>query len=324
MNAQSQWNRLINSFREKGRQGQYDTINSKAEIQDGNILFTLGKDLEYAILIPIGDTRINFDKVSDALYLESVTLENNQAFLLVQCGFTELNEYFGQFIDALLKNADKSKSAFDVFTETYTKFKDLLSSHSASVSREIVAGLIGELHVLTVLGRNNSQLITNWYGPDKEHHDIVFSGLSIEVKTSQRCGDTKVKISSLSQLDSPNSKPLYLWHVNLNRDPEGELTVATLCKKLIDMGQNETLLREKLAEMKCFDFTAEEWNKLSYSACGEDEVYIVDNAFPKITVDTIGANEASSAIREVEYVVDLAYLENFKQDFASFLDGINS
>jgi len=97
-----------------------------------------------------------------------------------------------------------------------------------------------------------------------------------------------------------------------------------LCKKLIDMGQNETLLREKLSEMKCFDFTAEEWNKLSYSACGEDEVYFIDEAFPKITLDTIGANKESSAIRVVEYVVDLAYLENFKQDFASFLTGINS
>lgn len=113
----------------------------------------------------------------------------------------------GQFFPVLLKRLD----AWRLF----------LRSLTSGMDRSEIIGLLGELHVLSALLPEAPEMLATWRAPDEGLHDFENAGHALEVKTSTGPG-SRVRISTLDQLDVSGLDRLDLMHVRLVESPQGQ------------------------------------------------------------------------------------------------------
>ena len=189
------------------------------------------------------------------------------------------------------------------------------------LTREEVRGLIGELQVLETLfdeeGLSADVLVHGWGGPDREARDIGVNGTRIEVKAQRSTMATRLRISSLEQLDDRGAR-VFVVLLRLTPTEEGrslEDLIADLRLRLSGSPLAALEFERKLMQAGMSvesPYARETWS--------EDErlVYRVDERFPRLVPSGVPAG-----IQAVRYEVAGPALDACQSDWQALSKAIH-
>lgn len=309
------WERLRTRGPDDGN--EVSALASPVDSGYGPVRYALGAYGEPRLLVPCSSTTRLAAQEAQKLSLELVklTVEGDSAtFIDLTCVDRRLESVFAELASEILKRLQAGASPSNAVTGGIRDFRDLLSqAHPNDVSDEIIAGLIGELLVLSRLCEEDVDALHAWTGPDAERHDFRRAGHAIEVKTSLRADRKVVSIHGIEQLSAPSDGTLVLFHVRIERTANGLLSVAELVDDLLVLGIHEPTLRTRLGELGCHDHHAEEWNRRSFNLEGVS-AYNVGPGFPAITREAFAAGKPPPGLTNLAYNVDLQFAAAFELD----------
>lgn len=309
------WSRLRTSGQDDG--DEVSTIASAVESGYGPVRFALGVNGEPRLLVPCSPTAQLAAQDSPNLSLGLVKLTVlgiPTTFIDLKCIDRRLESVFAELASEILKRLQTGNSPTNAVTGGIKDFRTLLSqARSNEPSDEMIAGLIGELVVLSNLCIQDSSAVQAWTGPDSERHDFRHARHAIEVKTSLRADRQVVSIHGVEQLSAPSDGTLVLFHVRIERTSNGDLSVGRLVESLIGLGVKESTLRTRLNELGCQDHLAKEWNRCSFNLEGVD-VYQIGDGFPAITRRSFDGDALPPGLSSIRYDVNLQFASAFKLD----------
>ncbi len=312
--TESAWRRL-RSGGEEAKGISIPTIASDVYTTEGAVRYALGLQGEARLLVPIGmHERLGDFADSPSLRVVGVTLEENQRpsrFIDLTCMVPELDSVFSEVAEELIKRINEGSPAQNAVRTTLQDFRALLlNPPSKKISESEIIGLVGELLVLCRLLSLDQSAASTWRGPTGERHDFRRGGHSIEVKATTRVSDLSVSISAIDQLDPPAGGSLTLSHLVLERDANGQHSVASLAEEAFSRSSEPELIAAALGNVGCLDSEAEVWNRLSFNE-EAFSLYAVDEGFPRITAQSFRAGSLPEGIERVEYLVNLALATDF-------------
>lgn len=194
--------------------------------------------------------------------------------------------------------------------------------HDGTLSRSQLVGLIGEIWFLSnvMFPRLGAEAVYHWLGPDGERHDFQGYGAHFEVKVTEK-SIPQFHVSSLEQLELPESKDLYIAGIMLRRESSGSIDlvsqVAGLEEKLsIELDALE-IFQDKLANVGYRREAEREYASEKFFIRSAD-LYRVDDNFPRLTHQNINV---PSGVSGIEYLMDLSNVVCLsKADLDSALD----
>lgn len=188
------------------------------------------------------------------------------------------------------------------------------------LSDNIQQGLYGELFFLEqMLDIKSEKVIDSWTGCNSECHDFYIGKDAVEVKSFSGSGPDKVKISNEFQLDDSGIPGnLYLLFIKMKKSAaDGESLpdiVGRISKKI---GQASRLaFFDKLLKVG-YLYQMPELYTLHFRV-REEDCYIVQEGFPRITSKTI-----VRGIGSVSYTVSLDACDSFQIIMESFFKGVD-
>jgi Putative PD-(D/E)XK family member, (DUF4420) len=178
------------------------------------------------------------------------------------------------------------------------------------LSREEALGLFGELwFLLRWTGSLSAAHIARWQGPLGARHDFQWSSGSVEVKTAASgISSAPVHaITSLDQLAPPEVGQLYLFSLHVADDALSTNSLPFL------VGQINTLLAP---DAEALDLFSERLAKAGYNPAEasryvrplrilSEELYRVDESFPRLTENSFGAG-LPAGIGDIRYSLSMA------------------
>lgn len=233
------------------------------------------------------------------------------AYLIITCLEPALERAFADLVLAVLSRIETGEPALDALKDTVVELRALFGDHpDLEVSDECIRGLAAELIVLRDLTHRSPRAPEIWFGPNRDRHDFRGGVHAIEVKSSLRV-TSRVTISSLDQLSTPEDGTLELWRVVVERTVNGPISISRLVADIEAASVATPILRKRLAEMGCPDPTSPAWNSASFNqVCVEG--YAVSDGFPRITPGSFTGATAPAGIGAVRYEVDLGQAEPWR------------
>jgi hypothetical protein len=146
--------------------------------------------------------------------------------------------------------------------------------------------------------------VTVWTGPERAIHDIRRGSHALEVKGTLSREIVTVEIHGLRQLEAPAGGSLHLVLLRFERDAERGASVPDLVRSVIDLGVSRHEFVNRLG-LYGYDMADEEeyagnrFNKI------EQQVYIVDDDFPRIVRASLVEGDAPEGVVLIRYTVDL-------------------
>lgn len=177
-----------------------------------------------------------------------------------------------------------------------------------SVSEQL--GLYGELIFLRDVLLENAPsevAIHSWKGPDREAHDFQLTTGSVEVKSTRSTSPRKFHVSNITQLDSVQSKPLYLAFVEAEMSSAGDeslVDVVTAVRNQLDL-LSAARFDEGLVEAGYLDIHADKYQENKFSL-RNIRYFHVDDKFPKVKRSGI-----PDGVESVKYEVALSACGDF-------------
>lgn len=303
------------------RQGDYSqskdelpTRLSNVEVACGSLRFALGPAHEARLLLPLAKSeKTGKLPVSSALRIKetNAVIGGSQSRLLdIMCTAKELESVFAEVVDEILRRIQEGDSVPSAVRSTLHDFRALLfQAPTKTVPTEVVLGLVGELLVLNELLDRSPEAWRAWMGPQGGRHDFRAGNLAFEVKSTRSASNSLVAIQSLDQLNEPLDGRLYLVRLTLESAAGGQLNVSDLYNRAMLRCSEPEKLKELLLELDCLDPDSPEWNYLSFSFEGE-EVFEVDDEFPRLTEDCFVGFTIPQGIQNVSYEIDLNHARN--------------
>ena len=218
--------------------------------------------------------------------------------------------------------ADTTVSAAGILLNALENWSELFRKlPNEGLTREQVMGLVGELLVLEALLADTDLmpgvLIHGWSGPDREARDIGVNGTRIEVKAQRSTSSTKLRISSLHQLDERGDR-VFVILIRMTPSEQG--------RSLVDLVQDiQTLLSatplaalEFERKLALSGMTADAgFSREPYS---EDQrlVYGVTQAFPRLVPGNVPAG-----VTAVQYEISGPALDSCHATWADITEAIH-
>ncbi len=181
----------------------------------------------------------------------------------------------------------------------------------SGLSVDKVAGLIGELLVISDWAALDGLSHENWGGPNGQPQDFHFSSAAVEVKTSQsRTGPRIHRISSVLQLDDPNVKNLYLISYRIKLHANGSRKVFDVVDEILRSPEfSNALAIEKidraLTEVGLTRGSPSKYLSFDIIDC---RLYRVAGNFPRLLEHEVLRN---SLVFDVKYSIDLSGADDF-------------
>jgi hypothetical protein len=187
------------------------------------------------------------------------------------------------------------------------RWKALFQTQSAPLGSEQLAGLFGELSLLSRLLLSDPSAHRLWRGPRGDRHDFSAGTTAIEVKASVAGEGRRPRIHGLDQLEAPAGGTLGLVWFRLQRTgangPGAAFTDAVdLARRLCD---DEFALLGLLASAGYHPSDADRYQDVHFVIV-EERWYRVDETFPGLTNRTLKAAGVPVSVLDVEYTVDLS------------------
>lgn len=293
----------------------------------GKVRYSLGENGERRLLIPVGETgsrSIAAEAGSLNLrYPKLVLAGKNQRFIDLQCMDSTLDTVFQELVDEILNRITDGKAPLDAVSGTLEDFRALLFPRRASdIPVETLLGLLGELHVLSLLAERDPVAVDCWVGPLEMRHDFRTETHAIEVKTSRSTVTGEVMIHGIDQLLPPAGGSLLLVKVTLEPTPDGSVHLAGLYKALLAQGVSRQALLDRLSTLGCEDPIDPAWNSRAFSL-GALQAWKVVGGFPRLTSSDVKGTSLPAGVSRIQYAVDLAAASEYLIDEQQITDWLD-
>lgn len=230
----------------------------------------------------------------------------NRWFLDVVCTRSELRWLFSSFVaDILLRfRRHPERDPPAIVRTCFAAWRALFAGADRRLSAKQLAGLFGELYVLSRLLDRSPRAIGLWRGPLRDPHDFVSPGLDVEVKTTLSSEDDVVHIHGLEQLSAPNEGLLHLAHLRVevpNADGESVPDLVDHLKAVDVSGRLVALLeaggyheehRNSYADL-AFNVVDERW-------------FAVGGDFPRLSAESFADAQVPLGLSDFRYALDLS------------------
>lgn len=165
------------------------------------------------------------------------TLDSSRRpFLEVSCASPALSSIFDHFCASVTDEVGlRPDEPLAALSDVLQRWQDLLKASAAPVlGANAVAGLIGELLIMEQIAViDAAAAVAAWTGTDKARHDFRAGQHAIEVKTVTSATSLIVEIHGITQLQAPTGGDLHVAVVRLERNPGGDVTLASVVARLL-------------------------------------------------------------------------------------------
>jgi hypothetical protein len=270
-------------------------------------------------------TLVNTRGLTATLTELAIEQESPSAYLDLLCDEPDLRGVFAIFAAHVIESAERAVEPIAGARAALAQWRWFWAVDQAGLGPDQAAGLLGELWFLYRWVDTTSAL-GHWHGPEGDRHDFIWSDLSVEVKTIRSQSDKAPthRITSLDQLDDPESGSLYLFSLQLATDPLAANTLPRLIELVEERiaGETELVARfhDLLSQAKYSPVHADRYSA-TYRVVSET-LYRVQADFPRLTRSSF-VNGLPPGVGDVDYTLDLAacatWLIAERPDEAGFL-----
>ena len=222
--------------------------------------------------------------------------------------------FCGNMAESVVGITNETK-ALASMKKRYLSWKAMFKNiSSATVPREVLQGLYGELYFLKNRMINQYGLtvaINAWSGPDSKSKDFSVGKEWYEIKTVG-ANMSEVRISSLAQLSSTYKGHLVVIKVETMSQEfqNGEACIKDLFTDILLQIKDETLENVFLGKLGSFGIDLSDTSLTEKFCVKAVFQYLVDDSFPRITEDNILRKE----ICEVKYSLNINALEKYREE----------
>lgn len=283
------------------------------------ILATVDADGRRGLLIgsrpddSLQQTVVAIETASDALGAEIYPFTfdgRNERGLHIWCRRTDIADAFASFSDALVMRLVAGERIHPAFVACLDEFRRLVSGSTVDGAGPALAGLLGELVILSELIAIDPASLDTWSYPARDRHDFRNGHRALEVKASLRSqsGRPVVTISSLDQLDAPAGGSLHLHWLRFERDADGPISVMKLVEAMVPL-----LDAERAGELRSRILgTAPSPVHLHRFSLQERRCYRVTKEFPRLSTDRLLSGSVDAGVSRVTYELDLSMAGGFE------------
>lgn len=237
-------------------------------------------------------------------------------YLSIGCLKAELNDAFtsvcADVVDAVRSAPEHQVKASLAAIE---RWRELLKVSRPHLTTAQLAGLFGELTLLTRLLAGDPSATVLWTGPIGHRHDFADGLNAIEVKTSTTGDATVVRIHGLDQLDASPGGRLDLMWLHVEHSAAGA-SVPQLVAEALRLADDAALLTTRLEALGYRLSEAAAYGEVRFTVLDE-RWYGVAEAFPRLTVSQLEDAGLALQVSDVHYTVDLGAAAAYRLDAAA-------
>lgn len=282
-------------------------------------------DEEHPVDIYLGYSEENFPSMSISLEGRPIKINSSNSIQVqlrkksensVNLTFNLLDKdkvtIFYKFCEDIIESTRNAKcpSYLAYIIARWNKWRVMFKRQNTELLTENqVAGLIGELLFLRdymIITYGKEEALISWTGPSKSHKDYEIKNTWYEIKTVRQ-GASKVKISSIEQLDSDVEGSLVVYSLEAtNENVEGCISLNSLVNQLFTIFEEFELLslfQSKLIEVG-YSYE-EEYDSYNYKFIRRN-IYEVKDGFPRIS-----ENDLIDGVVSVSYDISLINIKKF-------------
>lgn len=261
------------------------------------------------LIIPIKEGHYQDDTSSRGINILYRTFKKEEIdfqFIDVVCTIPRLNELLNIIIAEILDEVKVDNSdPYKICIKILQQWRELISrQYSRLLPEHEIRGLFGELWYLRELLDYDSDVLKYWQGPQGQPHDFSNGTIAFEVKTHVR-KERIIIINGIEQLTPPIDGTLYLCVLKLKKVTGGGESIPDIIESLRDKGVSYTELLTKLADIGYSINDSEQYKKKFRYQISENKVYLVDNDFPKITIESFKNNQIPQKVIDLNYTIDI-------------------
>jgi len=226
--------------------------------------------------------------------------QNKKFLYFNSSNFTLRNEFAvicKHFVDPG-KNGENRKSLLNSPFEWWESWKSLLGNAERNINSY---SILAELLVLKHLYQKYKDI--QWTAISNGTHDFETEEFSVEVKSTLKKYDLTISINSQNQLHS--EKPIYLYFCRFEKSSLG-ICINDVVKKLVDLGYSSEKLENQLS---LIGFKRGKKARTDKYVVRDKRKFIIDERFPKVSIEDINDEHIRSKILKLVYTIDLGGIE---------------
>lgn len=214
-----------------------------------------------------------------------------------------------ELVDVLRAEGDRRLE--DVVLEVIKDWASLFAHRPLPLTRESVAGLLGELLVLRRLvdSCGAEAALGVWTGPDLRRHDFVGPAGALEVKSVMAEEGLSATFHGLRQLAAPVRGDLHLALLQFEDTPQGDLTLESVIAGLPAGVRSDARLDQALSRMGLHPRDLSPSRGFRFHLRDSRLLHVGDD-FPRLAPDVLVDPGWADAISRVTYTVDLSGRED--------------
>jgi Putative PD-(D/E)XK family member, (DUF4420) len=229
--------------------------------------------------------------------------------LVAECRDTQYESEFLDLLSAVFSTISAFGAEADFGGQVFQTIVDWAELFERSNGKDLTlqeaVGVWAELRatqrVVTLTGDVS---LSFWLGPRGLPHDIVVNDRALEVKGVTTAVISKITINGMNQLNPSPSRDLHIAVFQV-RDEAGTTSVSDMFEKLVEMGVDRLRLMELILDEGMSQSST--WWDHKLSLFGE-ELFVVDEGFPRITPSLIQADFELTLIESMKYTVQIGGL----------------
>jgi hypothetical protein len=264
------------------------------------------------LLIPVDANRkIRPGIDGPVLHLVKRPLEDEvsyQTYADLGCLRHDLRDLFSDLcLDILITARQAPENPVKALYGVLDKWKALFQTQSTPLNPTQIAGLFGELLVLTRLLERDPSAHRLWAGPTGHRHDFSAATSALEVKTSTAVEGRRPRIHGLDQLAAPARGDLWLTWFRLGRatTPGVGTGFVELIGQALSLCDDERALLTLLSQAGYRPIDADRYQGAVF-VVREERWYQVGNGFPCLTREMLVEAGITVSVEDVEYTIDLS------------------
>lgn len=304
----------------------------KCSFQDLDVRLAVDVELNHHLLI---QTNLKKEDVEEDIKSQGIQLKQEDITILYEgkqtkitvmdifCTIQSLNKLFIYFVHDLVRRINDLSKDGNINNLTKDEVDKIVNKLCISalnswrklfsqqkerkiMSEQKIIGLWGELFFLRKLLNENPYALDYWIGPEKTKFDFLNGLNAIEVKTSKKTEGRSVEIHGIDQLEPHNGGSLHLLYLKIEEIESGE-SIPCIVEDLIAITANtlETYkLLDKLFTVGYEHGLSDKYEPFKYQI-REERLYVVDNDFPKITLDSFKNGAMPNNVSDINYKINL-------------------